>query len=425
MIFKGIRKDGWLNLLAGLGKKNSDKTKSTQVDVPYVFEDEELSSLYDGEGLGARIVDIIPNDMTRAGWEILNDDDNLIKKEMERLSAEVHLNKALKYARLYRGAIIVLVTKNSLDSPFTKRSGPIRQLRVYSAARMPIISTEMITDSNSPYFEDFEYFPVELRDGTLITVHRSRCLVFRGELTSDSFDLDFKYRYWGFSIFQRIYERLSYYGSGEQGVANLLLEFIIGKYKLSNLAQLLMQNTSESLSKIYNRMEIINASKSIINGVLLGENEDYVRDTANVSGLADLIDRQMMNLCSVCDIPVTRLFGRSAAGMNATGEGDLTNYYDGISSRQDLILLPELQELVNYIGSYVYPESVVDYPIEFNSLWEPTQKEQAEIDKLYADTYNIYMMNQVLDADQVQNKVFPELSESSSFEESDLGEEDE
>ncbi len=418
------RLDGWRNLLAGLSRR-SDKTEKTDWDGYEILDDTTLSNLYDGEGLTSKIINRIPDDMTRNGWEIKNDDENFIDKEMTRLKATQNLNTALKYARLYRGSVLVMVPKTgNLESPLTQESSSkeIKQLRVYSAARIDMISTSIVDDPKSPYFEDVEFFTIRKRNGTPMKVHRSRCLVFKGELTSDIQELDLKYRYWGFSTIQKIWDRLRNYSGIEKGVSNLMLEFSIGKFKLSNLAQILSSG-EEGMTQAYNRMEIINASKSIINAVMLGENEDYTTEDRSLAGVADVIDRGMMNLSSVCGIPVTLLFGRSPGGMNATGESDLRNYYDDVSSRQEIVLLPELQTLVNQIASYVYPEEretdegelIEEYSVDFNSLWEPTEKEQAEIDKINAETDQMNIANQIISPIEARSHRFPELEQDADL----------
>jgi len=45
---------------------------------------------------------------------------------------------------------------------------------------------------------------------------------------------------------------------------------------------------------------------------------------------------------SASDIPVIRLIGTSATGLNGSGETDLNNYYDMLSSRQESRIRPEL-----------------------------------------------------------------------------------
>jgi len=406
-----LKEDGWVNLIAGIGKSNSDKTEHNEFGSYQIFDDETLSLIYDGEGLGAAIIDTYANDMTRTGWIIENDKDQKIEKEQNRLKIEQVFNKALKYARLYRGSIIVMVTdRGKLEDKLSSNINKIIGLKVFSAARIELQSSDFVTDPNSEYFEDVEYFHVRLRNGQLQNVHKSRCIVFYGEMSSDSGNLDFQYRYWGFSTIQRIWDRLSNYAMTEKGVANLMLEFCVGKYKLTGLASILAQNTTEAFKKIYNRIDIINLSKSSINAVLLdADKEDYTRDSVNVSGLSDLIDRSMMNLSSVCGIPVTKLFGRSPAGMNATGDSDIRDYYDKIDVKRKNILQSEIQKVIDIISGYVYPGTSEKYTITFNSLWEPTQKEQAEIENLQANTDEKYIANMVLDPEEVRTQRFPEL----------------
>lgn len=402
--------DGMENVLAGLGGLK-DKTTANKPGQRIDFTDEELAAIYDSDGLCTAIIDIPPDDMTRAGWVVSNDTDGLIEKELKNLKAESVFNTALKYARLYRGCIIVMVTdKGALEDKLNINSiGGIRQLRVYSAARIELSENDIVVDPNSLYFDDVEFFPVRLRNGTTIPIHRSRCLVFYGELSSDESVLDFRYRYWGLPTIPRIWDRIGYYSSVEQGIAALMLEYSITLFSLEGLAELLKSGTENAIAKIRKRMELINEQKSIINSVLLGENDAVNRLTASLAGVADIMDRQQIAVSTVARIPVTKLFTRSAAGMNATGENDRGNYYDDISAKQTTKLLPELQFLTDLVGSYTYPSKTEEYPVIFNPLWEPTEVEQSTIDKANAETDNIYMDKGVLLPDEIRAKRFPEM----------------
>lgn len=420
-------KDGWSNLLAGIGKTNRDKTRSTEYGDITLLDDAHLSFIYDGDGFATNIVDAVADDMTRSGWYVETDEDGLIEKEMKRLKVNQIINQALKYMRLYRGAVIIIVTeKGKLEKPLPINSGVITNLKVYSAARINIMTTDIITDPNSKYFDDVEYYNIRLRNGTNLKVHKSRCLVFKGGLTSDYTDLDFKYRYWGISIIQKIWDQLKDFGAVSQGIANLMMEVNIGKYTLSNFAQILSLNRSDALEKIMTRLDAIDLSKSMINAVLLGEGESYERDTANLSGVSDIIDRMQINLSAVSNIPVTRLFGRSPAGMNSTGESDLRNYYDRVSTQQFTKLEGELEYLIKIMFNYLYPNKNMPFEIKFNSLWEPTEREKAEINKMKSETYTNYINMGVIMPEDVQKIEFPDIEyNETAFEfENELGKEE-
>jgi phage-related protein (TIGR01555 family) len=404
-LFKG---DGWKNAFAGLSGK-SDKTQHTYFGAFSILDDAELSSIWLGEGLSKKIVSAPADDMVKNWIDINGDDDGKIAADLTKLEAKSKINEALKWMRLYRGAVIVMGIKDGgqLEDPvnlnrLSGKQGTVQWLKVFSASRVLNTQLDIITDPDSPYFEDIETFKIQKLSGGVLEVHRSRCLVFKGEPIPDSniTGLSFNHRYWGSSALQSAFESIKNFGAISQSVANLMMEFVIGKYTISNLAELLAEDNTKAL---YTRMEIINASKSTINGVLLAENEKYERDSANVGGIGDIIDRFMMMLSATVEIPVTRLFGRSPAGENATGESDLRNYYDFVTARQESQLLFPLQYLVFLVGTSVGNKKPI---ISFNSVWEPTLKELIEMRNSQAETDQIYMQNQVVSPDEIRDSRF-------------------
>ena len=399
-----FRGDGWVNILAGLGGKG-DKTKATDFGSFEYIQDTELTRMWMGEGLGKKIVSVVADDMTRAWITIDGDPENKIMKELSRINAKQVINKAVKWARLYRGSVVVIGYNDGqpLDQPVNwARVKGIDWIKEYPGPRVVNVQADLVTDPTSPYFEDFIYFKVYRTDGQIINAHRSRCLVFKGEPVPHLLHgVNFYYLYWGSSVLQSVLQQIKDLGSTTQGVANLMYEVVIGKYKLSNLAEILSSNNTEA---IYNRMEIINASKSIINGVLLGEGEEYSRDVVNLAGIPETMDRFMMLLSATSDIPMTRLFGRSPAGMNSTGESDVRNYYDMVASKQEVMLLNSLEQLVKGINTYI---KVGGEPtVKFNSIWQPTQQETVTMRKTQADTDKTYVDMGVLDAEEVRTSRF-------------------
>ena len=118
--------------------------------------------------------------------------------------------------------------------------------------------------------------------------------------------------------------------------------------------------------------------------------------------MADIIDRFMMNLSAVCEIPVTRLFGRSPAGQNATS--DFRNYYDKVMSDQKTKLKPSLQHLVNMINKYIKVKT--NPTIKFNPVWEPTEEEEINMRNKQAQTDKIYAEMGALTAEEIMESRF-------------------
>lgn len=401
------RWDGYRNFLSGVGGP-LDKTQQSFFQSFPLIPDAELTMLWAGEGLTKKIVSAPADDMTKNWFTIPSDPEDLILKEMMRLKAKSSTNLATKWYRLYRGSVMVMGIRDGrkLSQPVNVNNiKGIDWLKVYSASRININVDDIQKDPRKPFFEDVEWFNIRKNSGGYMKVHRSRCLVFKGEPVPDStVDIGSDRIYWGMSILQGVMERLTNFGSVEQSVANLLMEFVIGKYKISNLAELLAENNTEQL---YTRMNIIDKSKSLIHAVLLGEDESYDRDTANVSGLPDLLDRFMIILSAVTEIPVTILWGRSPAGENATGEADLDRYYAMIKSKQESQLLEQMQELAITINSYL--NATEDVPVVvFKSPRMPTPVQQLEMDKKQAETDQIYINTGVRTPEDVAEERFPE-----------------
>lgn len=105
-----------------------------------------------------------------------------------------------------------------------------------------------------------------------------------------------------------------------------------------------------------------------------------------------------MDISGAAEIPVTKLFGRSPSGLNATGESDLQNYYDMIAEKQEAVLRPILNKvlppfIISTIGSL--PE---DFDFDFDPVAEPTDKERADLAKCGTDNvvaaYNAGLISQ-------------------------------
>lgn len=409
-----LKQDGWQNLAAGLGRYGKDKTRATTFVSGCLLADTTLSSIYESEGFGAAIVDIVADDMTREWITIENDEENKITNELKRIHAESIFNQALKWARLYRGSGIVLgVSGNGeIEKPLTLGKGKrIMWMEVISAPQIIINNSLINEDLTSDNYGKIELFDVLIGiNQRPAKIHYTKFLEFKGKpLPYDAGVTDRDRLYWGMSALQQPYEYLQFFGSANQAVANILLEFIVGKYALAGLRDMMANGQEERVIK---RMEVINYIKSVFNAVLLDETESYTRDSATLAGFADILDRFQMNLSGVSRIPVTKLFRRSPAGMDATGESDITQYYDDIASEQENILHDPLQRIVNIVAVSLGMASSVDtadFPITFNPLYQMSEKERAEIDKLNADTDDIYMGGGVIDPAEVRVKRFPEL----------------
>ena len=106
-IDEALRNDGWMNLFAGMGTRR-DKSTYTTTGRYRILRERELTDLWMGDGLGKKIVSCVADDMTRKWISTSGDPDNKIQAEFRRLKVKKVFNEALKWNRLYGGAVILV-----------------------------------------------------------------------------------------------------------------------------------------------------------------------------------------------------------------------------------------------------------------------------------------------------------------------------
>lgn len=66
------------------------------------------------------------------------------------------------------------------------------------------------------------------------------------------------------------------------------------------------------------------------------EREDVANVQTSVAGATDIVRQSLEMIAAINRTPAVKLLGISPSGFNATGESDITNYYDHIRSQQEL-----------------------------------------------------------------------------------------
>ena len=87
----------------------------------------------------------------------------------------------------------------------------------------------------------------------------------------------------------------------------------------------------------------------------------------------------MMDVAGAARIPVTKLFGRSPAGMNSTGESDMRNYYDYIDSIRDTTFRAIIERLLPVLAMSAWGKIPDDLDIDFEPMQTPNNIEIADI----------------------------------------------
>lgn len=412
--------DGWANVMTGMGGPMDKRMYNFFADYP-IITDPELERMYFGDGVGARIVDVVADDMTRE-WiklEAESEDDttendalDVVGDVLQDIDAQTVFNAAVKWQRLYGGCAIVMgvLDGQTLDQPLNAaRITGFDYLRVIDRSDIDLFQSVYQNDPSKPGFGQplllYMYFQVGVVRYPKL-VHISRVCLLKGKTvpTGATPTTTLVQRFWGLSVFNGLYDVLADYNSNMAAAVSALQEFSIGKFKMSGLADMMAEG-NESI--VQTRMQLISTMKSVIHGVMLdAENEDYTRDTMTLTGLSDVIDRTALRVCAAAGIPYTRLWGDSPSGMSTDDESGRKTYYDMIRSKQHTELMPALKKLLMVIQAWKKTDT--DIRIEFNPLYSLTEVEQSTVDmnKQTADTgkasmYSTYITDGVLTPPQV------------------------
>lgn len=420
---KNYRIDGYQNLLNKYGT-TQDNTESYIYMPEGVIPDMELTRQYESNGLFAKIIDTPAEEVVKHGFELGLDDESVeqsIKDKLDDLDFEEKVSTAIKFARLYGGSIIVMMINDGkgLDEPVDwKKVRGIDELRVFERAIVqPDYQSlyenygELFTERTRSRFGEPQFFNVYSITG-YFRVHESRCLIFRNGTLPEQGMVQ-EYRFWGIPEYLRIKRQLRETITAHGDSVKLLERSVQAIYKMKNLAQLLA--TDEGENQVLKRLEVIDMARGILNSIAIdSEGEDYSFQTFQLSGVKDVIDSTCNMLSAITEIPQTILFGRSPAGMSATGESDLENYYNYIDKIRKLMLKHNLIKIIDLVCQAEYKNGKIPeiphYKLVFSPLWSLSETEQAQVNQVKAATAQtkaataqIYVDMGVLDPSEVRN----------------------
>lgn len=420
------REDGYVNLLNKYGTKQ-DNSEAYKFEREPVIPDMQLTGLYEGNGLFSKIIDTPAEEALKHGFDLNLKSDELnafVEDALDDLEWEEKAATAIKWARLYGGALIVMLIDDGrgLEEPVDwEHIRSIDELRVYERS---IVQPDYASLYQQDYggkgvgnrvskFGQPEYYYVSSIYGSF-KVHESRCLVFRnGVLPKQTSNAT--YLFWGMPEYVRIRRALRETVTAHTDSVKLLERSVQAIYSMKGLASLL--TTDDGENQVLKRLQLVDTSRGLLNSIAIdSEGEQYDFKTFQFSGVKDVIDATCNMLSALTNIPQTILFGRSPAGMNATGDSDFESYYNFVEKIQRLMLKRNLRTLLDVVFRAGIASGDVaeepDYKLEFKPLWSLSDTEQAAVDQtkaqtalVKAQTAQAYVDMQALDPTEVRRRL--------------------
>ena len=328
-----LRLDGYYNVLNKYGTQH-DSTEYYQWATGAAVTDAELADLDAGNGLLSTIIDAPADDATKNGIDLGIKDKDL-QKRLDDHQQTIHYQSKLAKALNWRDV------------------HGVAELLVYG--RNEVFPLWINGYENNPDDENYrkggtgipEFYQVNSVYGSYV-VHSSRCLIFHNGEIPEGSTMANLYRTWGIPEYMRIREELRNASIGPGYSIRLLERLSMVTYKMKNLANVL--STADGDDTVLQRMEMLDLARNLLNMVFIdADGEDVGIQSLSVAGVKDILDNACAMLSAVSHIPQTRLFGRSPAGENATGEGDMENYKEAVSGIQSGDLRDNTRTLVELL----------------------------------------------------------------------------
>lgn len=369
-----------------------------------------LNSLYRDNWVVQNVVGLLADDMLREWYKLQGDITPSMLEAMEDLERATclrrSLNEGLRWGRLYGGAAGLIQIKGQEDL-----SAPLDLDLIYPGSFQGLYILDRwqgVSPNPGLVLEGGEAVPdsysvADAQGNTVANVHHSRVVRFIGR------ELPYLERvaemYWGESEVEALYKDVVAHDNVSANMAALTFQANINTQEVKGLEQLLSMASPEVQRRFWRVMQAQSVLRSNF-GVQLVEQGTKIQNTQySFAGLRDVYESMCLNLCGASRYPMTKLFGRSPSGLNATGESDLKNYYDYVDAQREAKLRPVLQKLLPVLAMSAWGYIPDDLAASFPPLWTPTAKEAADIAKTKAEAITAAYTNGLLNVDTAQKEL--------------------
>ncbi len=346
-----------------------------------------LEWIHRGSWLGGVAIDLIADDMTRAGidftCEMPPEDSEAIESEMTNLGFWEGSNEVVAWSRLYGGSVGVhLIDGQDMKTPLrleTVGKGQYKGILALDRWQIEPSLEDLVTDFG-PYLGTPKYYRVLANAPALrgMTIHYSR-LAYRMVGIKLPYQQRLTENLWGISILERLYDRLLSFDSATTGAAQLVYKAYLRTLKIDGLREIVAAG-GQPMNGLMQYTEIMRRFQGMEGITLLDKEDEFdVQQHGAFSGLSDALVQFGQQLSGALQIPLVRLFGQSPAGLNASGDSDLRTYYDGINQKQNKEMHLGVTAGYKLCAQSLGINIPDNFGVAFAPLWQLSDKEKADI----------------------------------------------
>lgn len=405
------RTDAFSNPGARTGFGQLNLVNTTEYPLTRLTQNWELlTSLYRSSWIVQRVCSVIPEDaltdLRIEAPELDNESMNRLDRVVQKTKVRRKIIDAMKWARLYGGSAAVIM----LDGMDDDMAEPLRIKDILPGSFKGLFvvdrwsgiypSLELVSNKSSADFGLPRYYEVRDESGVIrYRIHHSRVLRFVG--------VDMPYyeaiaeQQWGTSAIESMYDDLVRRDNVTHNIANLTFKACLSVYEIENLDQIFASASSQAQKRMYSMIQAMSILESNLGVKLVNKGDSVQQLQYGFSGLPEVLDGAMLDVSGSTAIPATRLFGRSPAGMNSTGESDEKNYRSTLEQQRSIHILPALEKLAPIVCMSELGEIPEGVEFKLPPLDEMTPNDKADVvDKQTAYLERLFQAN-VIPADSL------------------------
>lgn len=413
--------DAFSNPLFHLGYGSQSPLEATQYPLTRMTDNYALlNSLYRDNWVVQNVVSLVVDDMLREWYKLKGippERMSALAETERKTQLRARIAEGLRWGRLYGGAAGLIMIKGQndrladpldLDMIFP---GSFEGLYILDRWQGVVPGVELTFEGGEPLPK---YYSITDATGrTVARVHHSRVVRFTGR------ELPYLERvaelYWGESEVEALYKDVVAHDNVSANMAALTFRANINTMEVQNLDQLFSVGSTQMQRRFWNVMQAQSVVMSNFGFQLVNKGDQLHNTQYSFAGLSDVYESMCLNLCGASHYPMTKLFGRSPAGMNATGESDLQNYYDYVDTLRESKLRPALEKLLPVLAMSTWGAVPENIEVTFPPLWTPTAKEVAEITKAKAEAVISVFQAGLMGADTAQKELKRLADETGMF----------
>ena len=403
------REDRWVNQTTGIGSFR-DKTVHGSFEPVWRLWDPEIVDLMNGSDLAAKIVELPTFEMFRRGFDLTADGfdtsavDDFREWATETFDVETELENGHKWGRGFGGQLTIMGLDDGRDPWEPLDESRVRGVRYINPVdRRYAYAQSFYSDMDAPKYGRPELYLVSNGVATSAfgrksseslrgmgyavgRIHESRCIRFDGvaaDVTTQQLLAG-----WSWSVLQRPYDVLRQFDHAFDSAVYLLSDASQGVLKLQGLVKAMAQGKK---AEIEARMEMMELTRGVARAIAIdaggpdGKNaEAFERQATPFSGIPEMLDRLMMRVASASNMPLAKVFGRGAGGINSAGEAEasIRTWYDQCESLQTRELAPKIKRMFRFLAMDKRSPlgkkgRDVRWHVKFRPLWSPTDDERA------------------------------------------------